>query len=155
MFDAWLQRSFPVVFQHPRTTVEHVNSLGLLVTITGSEPSLKPLLLMSHTDVTPAPHETYDRWTHPPFSGKIDDIFVWGRGASDDKTLLVGQYAALSLLLRDPTWTPQRTIILSHGFAEEEVHSQQGAVQIAKFLEERYGRESMLLVIGEACYLSR
>ena len=118
------------------------------MTIEGSNPLLKPLLLMSHTDVTPAPPETYDRWTHPPFEGHVDDDYVWGRGASDDKTLLVSQYAALSLLLETPDWTPRRTIILSHGFAEEEVHSQQGAVEIAKFLEERYGRDSMLLVIG-------
>lgn len=46
---------------------------------------------MSHYDVVPAPSSTFDRWTHPPFSGHVDDEFVWGRGASDDKTLVVAQ----------------------------------------------------------------
>jgi acetylornithine deacetylase/succinyl-diaminopimelate desuccinylase-like protein len=46
---------------------------------------------MSHYDVVPAPNSTFDRWTHGPFSGYVDDTYVWGRGASDDKTLLVAQ----------------------------------------------------------------
>lgn len=46
---------------------------------------------MSHYDVVPAPANTFDRWTHPPFSGHNDGEFIWGRGAGDDKTLLVAQ----------------------------------------------------------------
>lgn len=46
---------------------------------------------MSHYDVVPAPESTYDRWTYPPFSGHNDGTDIWGRGASDDKTLLVAQ----------------------------------------------------------------
>ncbi|CDZ98291.1 carboxypeptidase s [Phaffia rhodozyma] len=148
-FQTWLQDTFPAVFEHPAVTYEAVNTLGILTTVKGSDPSLKPLLLLSHYDVTPAPLETYGRWTHAPFSGFIDDEYVWGRGASDDKTLLIGQYEALSLLLSDPDWVPRRTVILSHGFDEEEVFQRQGAGELAKFLENRYGKDSMLLVIDE------
>ena len=46
---------------------------------------------MSHYDVVPAPSSTFDRWTYPPFSGHNDGEYIWGRGAADDKTLLVAQ----------------------------------------------------------------
>ena len=113
-----------MVFNSDFTTLEKVNTLGLLTTIQGSDKSLKPLLLLSHYDVTPAPVETYDRWSvskqetreggnrtkpvnqaylralpflsfafllfqHGPFSGFNDGEYIYGRGASDDKTLLV------------------------------------------------------------------
>ena len=40
------------------------------------------LLLCGHVDVVPA---LPDGWTYPPFSGTIDDTFVWGRGSTDMK----------------------------------------------------------------------
>lgn len=38
----------------------------------------------SHYDTLP-PGEL-SQWTHPPFSAEISDGFIWGRGASDNKT---------------------------------------------------------------------
>lgn len=64
-------------------------ALGIVATFQGSDESLKPLLLMSHYDVVPAPEETYDRWTHKPFAAVLDNGWVYGRGAADDKNLLV------------------------------------------------------------------
>jgi acetylornithine deacetylase/succinyl-diaminopimelate desuccinylase-like protein len=41
-----------------------------------------PLMLQGHVDVVPAePSE----WSEPPFEGKIEDGWVWGRGALDMK----------------------------------------------------------------------
>ena len=40
------------------------------------------LLLCGHVDVVPAMD---DGWTHPPFSGLVQDGYVWGRGATDMK----------------------------------------------------------------------
>jgi succinyl-diaminopimelate desuccinylase len=40
------------------------------------------LILCGHVDVVPAPVEA---WTYPPFSGRIDDTFVYGRGSTDMK----------------------------------------------------------------------
>ncbi len=40
------------------------------------------LLLSGHIDVVPALN---DGWEHAPYSGKIDDIYVHGRGATDMK----------------------------------------------------------------------
>lgn len=58
---------------------------------------------MSHYDVVPAPESTFDRWTHGAFSGYNDGKMIWGRGAADDKTLLVAQCALGSSQLRMPT----------------------------------------------------
>jgi acetylornithine deacetylase/succinyl-diaminopimelate desuccinylase-like protein len=41
-----------------------------------------PLLLYGHVDVVSTQGQ---KWTHPPFEGKIVDGFVWGRGALDMK----------------------------------------------------------------------
>lgn len=65
------------------------SALGIVATFEGSEKDLKPLLLMSHYDVVPAPEDTYGRWTHRPFDAVLDDGWVYGRGAADDKNLLV------------------------------------------------------------------
>ena len=62
-FQDWLEETFPAVFKSKHVTLEKVNHLGILTTIQGSDKTLKPLLLLSHYDVTPAPLETYDRWT--------------------------------------------------------------------------------------------
>ncbi|KAJ9093068.1 hypothetical protein QFC21_006561 [Naganishia friedmannii] len=145
-FKEWLTRTFPLV--HEKATVEYVNTLGIVLTLKGSDQSLKPLVLMSHYDVVPAPANTADRWVHPAFSGYYDEEYVWGRGAADDKTLLVAQYEALTRLLADG-FSPRRSVILAHGFDEEEVGARQGAGQIAPFLEERYGKDGVLLVIDE------
>jgi succinyl-diaminopimelate desuccinylase len=40
------------------------------------------LFFCGHVDVVPA---LPDGWTHPPFSGILDEAFVWGRGSTDMK----------------------------------------------------------------------
>lgn len=103
---------------------------------------------MSHYDVVPVPESTYSRWTHPPFSGDLDDGWVYGRGAADDKSLLVAQWEAITHLLENG-WNPRRTVILTHGFDEEEVHARRGQGHIAPFLEQRYGKDGLLMVVDE------
>lgn len=69
------------------------------------------------------------------------------RPPSDCKSLLISQYEALRLLLADG-FQPRRTVILSHGF-DEETTGEQGALQLSKHLEQRYGHDSMLMLIDE------
>jgi acetylornithine deacetylase/succinyl-diaminopimelate desuccinylase-like protein len=102
---------------------------------------------MSHYDVVPAPDNTLSQWTHPPFSGHNDGTSIWGRGAQDDKTLLVGQWEAVTHLL-EGGWSPRRTLILSHGFDEEEVFARRGQGHIAPVLEKRYPK-GVLMVVDE------
>lgn len=55
------------------------------------------IILLSHADVVPA---QADGWKYHPFSGKIIDDEVWGRGAIDCKGLGVMEMAGLILLRR-------------------------------------------------------
>ena len=50
------------------------------------------LLFCGHLDVVPAGEEG---WTHDPFSGDIDEEFVWGRGSTDMKGGCAAILAAL------------------------------------------------------------
>jgi acetylornithine deacetylase/succinyl-diaminopimelate desuccinylase-like protein len=62
---------------------------------TGEGPSLA---FMGHTDVVPA--DARD-WSHPPFSGHVDeDGFVWGRGAVDMKNETATRAVAMAVLAR-------------------------------------------------------
>lgn len=68
----------------------------------------KPIILLSHLDVVEASPEL---WECDPFSGKIDDEFVWGRGALDMKGMLVMELFAMILIKRSGM-IPEREIIL-------------------------------------------
>ena len=71
-----------------RTKTGHNN---LITTGTGNR-----LLFCGHVDVVPALDEG---WTHPPFSGTIQDGFVWGRGATDMKGGCASLLAACHMLV--------------------------------------------------------
>ncbi|KAH8913971.1 Zn-dependent exopeptidase, partial [Atractiella rhizophila] len=75
-------------------------------------------MLMAHQDTVPVNMATLDQWDYPPWSGHYDGTYVWGRGASDCKTLLISELQAVTLLIKQG-FTPRRTIILSFGFDEE------------------------------------
>jgi carboxypeptidase PM20D1 len=49
-----------------------------LITWQGSQPELRPALFISHLDVVPVTPGTEQDWTHPAFSGRIVDGFIWG-----------------------------------------------------------------------------
>ncbi len=52
------------------------------------------IILLNHIDVVPPGDTSF--WEHPPFSGKITDGYVWGRGAIDNKGMGIMQLLALS-----------------------------------------------------------
>ena len=52
-----------------------------------------PLLLDAHLDTVPTGDES--TWAHAPLSGDIDEEFVWGRGACDNKGPLAALLTAL------------------------------------------------------------
>lgn len=63
--------------------------------------------------------ETRSQWSHDPYGGEFDGKLIWGRGAMDDKSGLIGAMAAIELLLERGEFTPQRTVILALGIDEE------------------------------------
>ncbi|MFL6248498.1 MAG: M20/M25/M40 family metallo-hydrolase [Thermoanaerobaculia bacterium] len=60
-------------------------------------PAEKALLLLSHIDVVPADPSL---WRNPPFSGKREGGYIWGRGALDIKSLTIAQLMAVVDLKR-------------------------------------------------------
>ena len=82
-FHDYLRESFPLV--HERAELTLINDYSLLFQIPGSDPSLKPVMLMGHMDVVPVDDVTLDAWTHDPFAGEVVDGEIWGRGAIDNK----------------------------------------------------------------------
>ncbi len=57
----------------------------------------KALVLLSHIDVVPADPAL---WRNPPFSGKREGGYIWGRGALDIKSLTLAQLMAFVDLKR-------------------------------------------------------
>lgn len=144
-FHTYLRKTFPLVHKH--LELEIVNKLGLVYTWKGSDASKKPIMLTAHYDVVPVQPETIDQWTFPPFEGGYDGKFVYGRGVSDCKDLLVGLMETVELLLSEEKFEPNRTVILAFGY-DEESHGT-GAEAISKHLLKKYGPSSMFQLIDE------
>lgn len=142
----FLARTYPRT--HTALTREEVGSHGLLYTWQGSDPGLRPIVLMAHGDVVPVEAGTEAAWAHPPFAGTIADGYVWGRGAMDDKGSLIGVLEAVEALVARGH-KPARTVYLSFGF-DEEVGGREGAIRIAALLESRGVRASWVLDEGGA-----
>ncbi|MCL6414907.1 M20 family peptidase [Aestuariirhabdus sp. Z084] len=145
-FVEYLKSSFPAVFS--RLQVETVGGYSLLIRWPGSDASLKPILLLSHMDVVPVIPGTEKLWIHPPFGGVVENGVVWGRGALDDKSGVLGILEAVETLLRQG-FVPEREIYLAFG-DDEEVGGQQGALAIAKLLKKRGVELEFLLDEGGA-----
>ncbi len=96
---------------------------NLVVRLTGqNDSSSLPCLLYSHADVVPA---VAADWSMAPFGGQIEDGYVWGRGALDNKGLGVIFIQALTLLKQYST-PLERDIILLVA-SDEEVSGLYGA----------------------------
>ncbi|QAA76093.1 MAG: Peptidase, M20/M25/M40 family [Candidatus Bipolaricaulis sibiricus] len=126
-------RSFPRL--HAALRREVVSEHSLLYTWEGSDPSLRPALLVGHLDVVPIEAGTEEKWTHPPFAGAIEGGFVWGRGTLDTKGSVVAILEAVEALL-ERGFRPRRTVYLAFGH-DEEVSGRRGAKAIADLLRSR------------------
>ncbi|KAK6464234.1 hypothetical protein DFJ63DRAFT_285112 [Scheffersomyces coipomensis] len=140
----YFEQTFPLVHKHLK--VDKVNKFALVFTWEGTADK-KPILLTAHQDVVPVQKETIDLWTYPPFEGGYDGKFLYGRGVSDCKNLLVGLLETIELLLSEGEFKPERTIILGFGYDEESDGT--GAGEISKFLQNKYGTQSLVQIIDE------
>jgi carboxypeptidase PM20D1 len=146
---AYLVDVFPQA--HSRLQREIVGRHSLLYTWQGSDPSLKPVLLSGHLDVVPIEPETEQKWKEDPFGGKVAEAFIWGRGAIDNKSTVMGTLEAVEILVSEGFW-PTRTVYLAFGH-DEEVGGAKGAHEIAALLKRRGVQLEMVLdeggVIGD------
>jgi acetylornithine deacetylase/succinyl-diaminopimelate desuccinylase-like protein len=81
----------------------------------GTDPQLKPILVASHMDVVPAKRED---WERDPFAAVVENGYVYGRGASDNKFGLVTSTVAL-FWLKQEGFRPKRDVILVFSGDEE------------------------------------
>ena len=128
---AYMAQAWPRVFEAGEVElIDH----SLLITLAGDDPKLKPVLLMGHMDVVPVVPGTEADWTHGPFSGHVDDTYIWGRGAIDMKDQVAGILEAIEYALAHG-WEHKRTLLLA--FGQDEETTQRGAGAIGRVLEER------------------
>jgi acetylornithine deacetylase/succinyl-diaminopimelate desuccinylase-like protein len=86
------------------------------------------LCLLSHVDTVLA---TASDWTHDPWSGDVEDGFLWGRGALDMKSQTAAEVAAALSLAREG-WRPAQGDLLVVVVVDEEVGGELGAMWICE-----------------------
>jgi len=119
---------------------------SLLYKWEGKDQTLKPVILMSHQDVVPVDENTRDQWKAGPFSGEIKDGKIWGRGTLDDKVSLIAIMESVEYLLGQG-FSPNRTIYLAFGH-DEEVGGEEGAKEVAKYMESQNIKAEFVLDEG-------
>lgn len=151
----YLKTSYPLVYENAE--FEEVNKYGLVFKLKGSDPSLAPILFLSHTDVVPpGDAEVKDKdenifrpdeqplppvskvaedWDFGPFSGAVANGRIYGRGAIDMKGMLFSLMESLNNLIKS-RHIPKRDIYLAFGF-DEEVGGQEGAAKIAAYFKDK------------------
>ncbi|KAF8955002.1 hypothetical protein BDZ97DRAFT_2064261 [Flammula alnicola] len=140
----YLRKTFPLV--HSELDLTIIGRYSLVYTWPGTVEESKPLMLTGHIDVVPS-LTALDRWTYPPFSGTIDEEWIYGRGAGDCKNNVIGIMTAVEHLIAG-NWKPTRTIILAFG-QDEEISGPRGATNIGKYLEGIYGKNGIALIVDE------
>lgn len=70
--------------------MDQYNFVASLYPLSTEKPNI---IFLNHIDVVEANNP--EEWTHPPFSGHVDETYVWGRGAYDNKGAAITQLYAL------------------------------------------------------------
>ncbi|WP_414635788.1 M20/M25/M40 family metallo-hydrolase [Actinophytocola sp.] len=108
----------------------------------GSDPTRGALLIHGHLDVVPAdPAE----WSVHPFSGAVQDGYVWGRGAVDMKDMVAMTLATARRFKRDGV-VPPRDLIFAF-VADEEAGGAYGSQWLVENRPELF--EGATEAIGE------
>ncbi|KAH8093793.1 hypothetical protein BXZ70DRAFT_1010387 [Cristinia sonorae] len=141
----FLRDTFPLVFQ--KLNVTTVNTYNLVMHWQGLDGSLLPVLMTGHQDVVPVDLATWNQWLHPPYSGHFDGTWIWGRGTCDDKSPVIAILLSIEALLQHG-FRPTRTFVFAFGI-DEEASGNEGAGEIAKYLESTYGRGSFAAILDE------
>lgn len=102
----------------------------------------KVVALSGHMDVVSAGDES--KWTHPPFSGYIEDGVLWGRGASDMKSGLTALIIAMIELNESKKFNGTIRLLATVG---EEI-GELGARQLTDL---GYMENVEAMIIGEPC----
>ncbi len=139
-YHAFIDSAYPLVAAN--LVKQDFDRYALLYEWNGKDPTLQPIILMAHQDVVPVVEKN---WVVPPFSGKIDGTYIWGRGSWDDKGSMIVILESVEKMLSEG-FIPERSIYLVFG-ADEEIYGL-GAKSVADELQKRGIRVAMVLDEG-------
>ncbi len=108
----------------------------------GSDPSRGALMLHGHLDVVPA--EAAD-WSVHPFSGAVENGYVWGRGAVDMKDM-VGMMIAVARYFKVENIVPPRDLVFAF-VADEEAGGKFGSQWLVEHRPDLF--EGVTEAVGE------
>jgi acetylornithine deacetylase/succinyl-diaminopimelate desuccinylase-like protein len=115
----------------------------------------RPIVLLNHMDVVTS---DASHWKEPPFSGKIADGYIWGRGAQDMKDEGLAQLVAMVMLKREKVALDRDVIFLAVSDEEAEgtgtdwfIAHQRDLLENAEFLINEGGEN--LLEDGRVKYI--
>ncbi|MFM8938477.1 MAG: M20/M25/M40 family metallo-hydrolase, partial [Phenylobacterium sp.] len=96
--------------------VEPIAGTAILIArLPGRNPDRKPIVISGHMDVVEARAED---WTRDPFAPVVENGYVFGRGATDNK-FDISMVVATLARLRAENWRPNRDVILALSGDEE------------------------------------
>jgi carboxypeptidase PM20D1 len=91
------------------TITPHGETATLVARYRGRDADAKPIVIAAHMDVVPARRED---WERDPYVAVVEDGYVFGRGAADNKLGIATMVAAL-LWLKEEKFRPRRDIVLA------------------------------------------
>ena len=141
---AYLRNVYPEVFSTLK--VEKIAGYNYLLKWEGTDKKLLPVMFTGHYDTVDVEEKTLKDWKYKPFEGKIAEEKIWGRGALDDRSSFVALFESINLLIKQ-NYKPKRDIYFAFGH-DEETGGINGAVQIAKYLENKNIKFEMILDEG-------
>lgn len=106
----------------PQLYAREQHRASTVLRVRGTDPALPGILVHGHLDVVPAEP---DQWSMPPFEGRIEDGYVYGRGAADMKDMVALMVATL-LEWADQGVSPVRDVLFLF-VADEEDQGDWGA----------------------------
>jgi acetylornithine deacetylase/succinyl-diaminopimelate desuccinylase-like protein len=113
----WVAEQLAAVGYQPEYVESGAPGRGNVVArLAGADSSRGALLIHGHLDVVPAEAA---EWSVHPFSGAIEDGYVWGRGAVDMKDM-VGMMIVVARQLRRAGIVPPRDLVFA--FVADEEH---------------------------------
>jgi acetylornithine deacetylase/succinyl-diaminopimelate desuccinylase-like protein len=115
MADRLKAAGYPDEDFHLFSVPEHPKDGGLVFVAPGSDPKLKPILLLAHLDVVEAKRED---WTRDPFKLVEENGYFYARGAIDDKAEAAIWVDTL-IRYRKENFHPRRTLKIALTCGEE------------------------------------